>query len=74
MALPRDELVASLEVYRQGLAARVESVNAARDRQGGEALPLLVEALFDYTVSMCRAERDWVAGLIERVGQDGGAS
>jgi DNA-binding PadR family transcriptional regulator len=67
MDLPRDDLVAALEAYRRDLADRVENVNAAWNRQGKGSLPLLVEAVFDYSLSICQAEDAWVEGLITRL-------
>ena len=65
--LPRDDLVAALEVYCEDLVAQVEGVIAVRDEQNQGGVPLLVESLFDYAVSMSQAERAWVEQLIVKL-------
>jgi DNA-binding PadR family transcriptional regulator len=67
MSLEPDGLIAALRAYRQNLVGRVERVNAAWEREGKGSRPPLVEALFDYSVSMCQAEDAWIEGLIARL-------
>jgi len=69
-SLQRDELIAALQTYRQNLAGRVANVNAVWDRLGRGSFPLLVEAVFDYSLSMYQAEDAWIEGLISKLQQE----
>ena len=57
-AIPAAEALAALRQYRDALAARLEQVQARWDSQ--RPLPYFVDALFDYSVTMIRAEMGWV--------------
>jgi len=70
--LPLEEVIEAVEAYRQELMARMGRVNTSWIRQGKGHLPPLVEALFDYSTAMLRAEDAWVGGLLARLRQVGG--
>ena len=63
--LPAGELVLTLRLYRERLAARREHVRGRVRQQ--RPLPEHVEALFDYSLAMIKAEEDWVAGYINKL-------
>ena len=63
--LPAGELVQALRLYRERLLARWEHVRGRAQQQ--RPLPDHVEALFDYSLTMIKAEEDWVAGFIEKL-------
>ncbi len=67
--LPLEEVIAALEAYRQELMGRMGRVNTAWIRDGKGRLPLLVEAVFDYSTTMLRAEDAWVGDLLARLRQ-----
>lgn len=71
--LPLEEVIAALEAYRQELMGRMGQVNTAWIRQGKGHLPPLVEALFDYSTTMLRAEDGWVGNLLARLRQTEGS-
>ena len=64
-ALERDEVLAALRAYHRALGDRLTHVEETWTRQH----PVLfhVEALFDYGVTMLKAEREWVNGFIDRL-------
>jgi DNA-binding PadR family transcriptional regulator len=70
--LPLEEVIAALETYRKELMSRLGRVNTAWIRQGKGHLPALVEALFDYSTAMLRAEDDWVDELLNGLRQTEG--
>lgn len=69
--LPRDELVAALRSYRQHLADRVGRVKAKWAAQSEAGLPLLADALFDYSLALGRAQDEWIEGLIMKLEEEG---
>lgn len=71
-ALPAEAVIGALEAYREELMGRLARVNMAWISQGKGRLPLLVEALFDYSTVMLRAEDEWVGGLLATLGQQQG--
>lgn len=70
-----DEALAALRRYRRALAEQRERLQAKRD--GQQPVPYFVDALFDYTLTMMDAERDWLSGfskeLIAHRDQEGAA-
>jgi DNA-binding PadR family transcriptional regulator len=70
--LPLEEVVPALEAYRQELMSRMGRVNTAWIRQGKGHLPALVEAIFDYSTAMLRAEDAWVGELLAKLRQTEG--
>ena len=63
--LPVGEVLESLRAYRDGLAARREHVRGQAEQQ--RPLPKHVEALFDYSLAMIRAEWEWVSGYVKQL-------
>lgn len=74
-ALPRKETVAAMSQYCQNLAKREAYVreNLARARAKGR-LPWHAELMFDFSLSMTRAELVWVKKIAERLSKSEGAS
>jgi DNA-binding PadR family transcriptional regulator len=64
-ALELDEVLASLRGYHRALGERLAHVEGTWMCQ--QPVPFHVEALFDYGVTMLRAEQAWVNGLIDRL-------
>jgi DNA-binding PadR family transcriptional regulator len=63
--LPAGELTRVLRLYRRRLADRGEHVRGQAQQQ--RPMPDHVEAMFDYSLAMIKAEDDWVAGYIEQL-------
>jgi DNA-binding PadR family transcriptional regulator len=70
--IPPDEAIAALQQYRDALITRRDYAQARWDAQ--KPLPYFVEAMFDYSVTMLKAEIAWIEKFIEKVeandGQD----
>ena len=64
--LSQVEALAALSSYRDALAARLAGVQA--NWEGKQPLPYFVDAMFDYSVTMIRAEMTWIERLIRTVG------
>jgi len=63
--LSRGEALAALRSYHDALAARLTQVQANWEGKG--ALPYFIDAMFDYSVTMLRAEMAWIEKLIHTV-------
>jgi DNA-binding PadR family transcriptional regulator len=63
--IPPAEALAALRQYRDGLAARLEHVQARRESQ--RPLPYFVDAMFDHSVTMIEAELDWINQFIAQL-------
>ena len=57
-----DEALAALRSYRHALNAQLATIQARWESQ--RPVPYFVDALFDYSITMLRAEIEWVAGFI----------
>ncbi|MBN1874784.1 MAG: PadR family transcriptional regulator, partial [Anaerolineae bacterium] len=62
----KSEAVTALQHYRETLEARLAHIRARQEAQQ-QPLPYYVDALFDYSVVMIQAERDWIAEFIKQV-------
>jgi DNA-binding PadR family transcriptional regulator len=60
--LSQDEALAALHRYREALAARLAQVQTNWEGKG--SLPYFVDAMFDYSVTMLRAEMAWIEWFI----------
>lgn len=65
-AIPAQEALAALRGYRDRLIARRERVAARRDTAGPN-LPLFLEGIFDYGLSLAGAEIRWVEAFIRQL-------
>jgi len=63
--LSQEETLAALHSYRDALAARLAHVQANWEGKG--PLPYFIDAMFDYSVTMVRAEMAWIEWLIHTV-------
>jgi DNA-binding PadR family transcriptional regulator len=63
--LAQDEALAALCSYRDALAARLVHVQAKWE--GQQPLPYFIDAMFDYSATMIRAEMIWIEGFIHTV-------
>ncbi|MBN1138489.1 MAG: helix-turn-helix transcriptional regulator [Anaerolineae bacterium] len=63
--LSRDEAAAALGSYRDAVAARLAQVQANWESKG--PLPYFIDAMFDYSAAMLRAEMAWIEQLIRTV-------
>ena len=63
--LSQDEALAALRGYHDALAARLAHVEGNWEGKG--PLPYFVDAMFDYSVTMIRAEMAWVEAFIHTV-------
>ena len=64
-AIPPEEALAALGQYRDSLAARLRHVQARWESQ--HPLPYFVDAMFDHSVMMVRAELEWITQFISRL-------
>lgn len=67
-ALPRRELVHALASYRDNLRERQLHVETRRDAQA--PLPWFVEAMFEHSLAIIEAERNWVETFLQRLEAD----
>jgi hypothetical protein len=56
------EAMAALRKYRDALAARLQHVQAGWERQ--RPLPYFVDAMFDHSITMIKAELTWIEKFI----------
>ncbi|RLC54561.1 MAG: PadR family transcriptional regulator [Chloroflexota bacterium] len=63
--VPPAEALAALRQYRDALADRLAHVQARWENR--QPLPYFVDAMFDYSVTMIRAEMEWVTRFISRL-------
>lgn len=68
--LPQDEALAALRRYHDALAARLAQVQANWEGKG--PLPYFIDAMFDYSTTMLRAEMAWIEQLIHTLEGDRG--
>ncbi len=59
------EVIAALQRYQEALDQRLLTLYATWERQ--KPLPYFVEAQFELSATLIEAERDWVAGFVERL-------
>lgn len=59
------EALTSLRKYQQGLAARLEQVQERWESQ--RPLPYFVEAMFELSVTLIEAEKQWIEKFIQQV-------
>jgi len=64
-AIPPAEALAALGQYRDALVTRLEYVQAQWESQ--RPLPYFVEAMFDHSATMIRAELGWVTRFISQL-------
>jgi DNA-binding PadR family transcriptional regulator len=70
LAVPPAEVATALQTYREALANRLAHVQGRWEAQ--QPMPYFVEALFDYSVTMIRAEMAWVENFIKQVEEQHG--
>jgi len=63
--IPPVEAVAALQKYRDRLSERLAHVQSRYEAQ--KPLPYFVDAMFDYSLTMIRAEMAWVETFIQQV-------
>jgi DNA-binding PadR family transcriptional regulator len=63
--LPPNEAVAALRQYHETLSARLTHVQSRWEKQ--QPLPYFVDALFDYSISMIKAELTWIEKFIKQM-------
>jgi len=63
--IPPDEALAALRQYHDALSARLEHVQARWESQ--RPLPYHVNVMFDYSVTMIRAELEWVTQFMSQL-------
>jgi DNA-binding PadR family transcriptional regulator len=68
--IPSAEAAAALRQYRDALATDRDEVKAKWESQS--PLPYFVEAMFDYSVTMLKAEIAWVEKFIKKVEEQDG--
>jgi DNA-binding PadR family transcriptional regulator len=71
-SLPNQEAVDGLKRYRDELEARQAHVQARRASQA--PLPWFVEAMFEHSLTMIRAESSWVRDFLKKMEAQGGKS
>jgi DNA-binding PadR family transcriptional regulator len=68
--LGRDQILADLDQYLEGLDQRQQSWEADRSKLGD--LPYFVQAMFDYSQALLDAERSWVHAFRARLESENG--
>jgi DNA-binding PadR family transcriptional regulator len=63
--IPLEEALEALSEYRNALGARMEQIQARWESQ--KPLPYFVDAQFDHSVTMVRAEQAWVEQFIRQL-------
>lgn len=63
--LPPIEAVTALRQYREGLCSRLAHVQSRREAQ--QPMPFFVDAMFEYSVTMIKAELTWIEKFIKQV-------
>lgn len=63
--LPPQQAAAALQRYLDRLTGQVDSLQAARTAQ--QPLPPHVDAMFDYSLTLLRAEQAWVQRMIQQI-------
>lgn len=63
--ITHEETLSSLHKYQQALSARLKHVQERWESQ--RPLPYFVEAMFEHSVTMIEAEREWVLNFIRQV-------
>ena len=64
-SLSQGEALAALRSYRDALAARLVQIQANWEGKG--SLPYFIDAMFDYSSAMLRAEMAWIERFIHSV-------
>jgi DNA-binding PadR family transcriptional regulator len=65
-AIPPDQAVAALRRHRDKLQERRDHVSQ-RWRAAGEHLPLFLDGMFDFSISVLQARMEWIEAFIVRV-------
>ncbi len=68
--IPKAEALAGLGQYRDTLAARLEHVEATRERQ--QPLPYFVDAMFSHSITMIEAELKWIRQFMSQLADQTG--
>ncbi len=63
--IPPGEALAALQEYCDALAARLEHVQVRRESQ--RPLPYFVDAMFDHSITMIRAELEWITQFMSQL-------
>ena len=63
--LDGETAVSALQQYQQVLTQQLTAVQNKRQAQGGDALPFYVQAMFDLSLHLLRAELEWITQFIE---------
>ena len=64
------EALAALRQYHGALAARLTHVQARRGSQ--QPLPYFADAMFDHSVTMIRAELEWITQFMSQLESQAG--
>ncbi len=70
-AIPPDETVAALRCYIDRLAERRDHVRGRR-QAAGEDLPLFLDGMFDFSISLLKARMEWIDNFIGRLEEERG--
>jgi hypothetical protein len=70
--LPHADAGTAVQQYHARLLERYSHVQARR-RQLGSSLPFHLEAMFDLSLTLIKAELEWVARFMQQLGGVGGA-
>jgi hypothetical protein len=64
-SIPHGEAMTALRQYRDALAARLADVGKKQRRQ--QPLPFYVDAMFEHSLAMIKAELGWLERFMEEV-------
>jgi DNA-binding PadR family transcriptional regulator len=65
--IPRGEVVSALEGYIERLEEQRDHVRT-RWEDSGDSLPLFLDGMFDYSITLIQAEMDWVTRFVTKLG------
>ncbi|MBG7609646.1 MAG: PadR family transcriptional regulator [Anaerolineae bacterium] len=64
-SVPHDRALGAMRSYNEGLADRIDHV--AERAKSQRPLPDHIEMLFDYSLSMLEAEKNWVEQIVQKM-------
>jgi DNA-binding PadR family transcriptional regulator len=67
-SIPYGEVLTALRQYRDALAARLVDVSSKQQRQ--QPLPFFVDAMFEHSITMIKAELRWLERFVEKVEEE----
>jgi DNA-binding PadR family transcriptional regulator len=70
-AIPPDQTKVALRRHKDLLKERIGHISERR-QAAGEHIPLFLDGMFDFSISMLQARMEWIESFITRIEQKGG--